>query len=203
VNTRNWPSTNGQTAATTAKGNQALNTAAFTLTVANGGTAGFASSGHLLVATISNGTQLVAYTGLNAAANAFTGCTAPANAGIVADSAAVTQASTVIGSPALMQASFTLTVNNGGTQGFARAGMLLVNNAANAAQVIRYTGLGTNAFEGCTAILPGAGSATAGSAVAQATLDGNSDEVGHAFQNEAGHLFRTEAGRCSDLKPAT
>jgi hypothetical protein len=32
---------------------------------------------------------------------------------------------------------------------------------------------------------------------------GNSDEVGHAFQNEAGHLFRTEAGRCSDLKPAT
>jgi nitric oxide dioxygenase len=36
-----------------------------------------------------------------------------------------------------------------------------------------------------------------------ATAVGNSDEVGHAFQNEAGHLFRTEAGRCSDLKPAT
>jgi hypothetical protein len=35
------------------------------------------------------------------------------------------------------------------------------------------------------------------------TQGGNSDEVGHAFQNEAGHLFRTEAGRCSDLKPAT
>jgi hypothetical protein len=34
-------------------------------------------------------------------------------------------------------------------------------------------------------------------------MPGNSDEVGHAFQNEAGHLFRTEAGRCSDLKPAT
>jgi len=177
VNTRNWPSTNGQTAATTAQGNQTLTTAAFTLTVAKGGTAGFAPSGHLLVATISNGTQLVAYTGLNAAANAFTGCTAPANAGIVADSAAVTQASTAIGSPALTQAPFTLTVNNGGTQGFTRAGMLLVNNAANTAQVIRYTGLGTNAFEGCTAILPGAGSAKAGTAVTQATLEAAVDTL--------------------------
>ena len=49
VNTRDWPPTNGQPAVTTAKGNQALKTTAFTLTVASGGTAGFEPSGHLLV----------------------------------------------------------------------------------------------------------------------------------------------------------
>ena len=170
VNTRDWPPTNDQAAATNAHGNQALTTTVFTLTVANGGTAGFEPSGLLLVATVSNGTQLVAYTGVNAAANAFTGCTAPANAGTVGDGASVTQASTVVGAPALTQTPFTLNVSNNGTQGFARTGMLLVTNTDNAAQVICYTGLGTNAFEGCTALLHGAGSAAAGTVVAQATL---------------------------------
>jgi CubicO group peptidase (beta-lactamase class C family) len=176
VNTRNFPAANGQAAATTAKGNQALSTTAFTLTVANGGTAGFEPSGHLLVAT-SNGTPLVAYTGVNAATNAFTGCTAPADAGTAADGAAVTQASTVVGTPALTQTPFTLNVSQNGTQGFARAGMLLVTNSANAAQLIRYTGLGVNAFEGCTAFLPGAGSALAGAAVTQATLSAGIDTL--------------------------
>src|SRR5215472_3316763 len=79
LNTRDFAPTSGQIAATTAKGNQVLKAAAFTLTVANGGTAGFESSGHLLVDTVGNGTQLVAYTGVSAATNAFTGCTAPAS----------------------------------------------------------------------------------------------------------------------------
>jgi CubicO group peptidase (beta-lactamase class C family) len=170
VNTAQSPPTNGQTAATTAKGNQALTTTAFTLTVANGGTAGFEPSGHLLVDTISNGTQLVAYTGVNAATNAFTGCTAPANAGTAGDGANVGQASTVVGAPALTQTPFTLNVSKNGTQGFARAGMLLVTDSANVGQVIRYTGLGADAFDGCAALLPGAGSAAAGAVVTQATL---------------------------------
>ena len=87
VNTRNWPPTVGQAAATTVKGAQALKTAAFTLTVASGGTAGFEPSGHLWVDTQNNGTQFVAYTGVNAAAHAFTGCTAAANAGTAGDGA--------------------------------------------------------------------------------------------------------------------
>ncbi len=170
VNTRDFPPTDGAVAATTAEGKQALKTTAFTLTVANGGTAGFEPSGHLLVDTISNGTQLVAYTGLNAATNAFTGCTAPANAGTAADGANVKQAATVVGAPALTQTPFTLNVSKNGTQGFARAGMLLVSNSANAQQLIRYTGLGADAFEGCAALLPGAGSVAAGAVVTQATL---------------------------------
>lgn len=169
INTENFPAANGTAAATTVQGNQALATTAFTLTVANGGTAGFEPSGDLLVAT-SNGTQLVAYTGVNAAANAFTGCTAPANAGTAADGASVTQASTVVGTPALTQTPFTLNVSPNGTLGFSRAGMLLVTNTANTGQLIRYTGLGVDAFEGCAAFLPGAGNALAGAAVTQATL---------------------------------
>jgi CubicO group peptidase (beta-lactamase class C family) len=164
VNTRDWPSTNGQTAATTTKGSQPLKTTVFTLTVANGGTAGFEPSGHLLVDTVTSGTQLVAYTGINAATNAFTGCTAPANAGTAGDGANVKQASTVVGAPALTQTPFTLNVSKNGTQGFGRTGMLLVTNSANAKQLLRYTGLGPDAFEGCTALLSGAGNAAAGTA---------------------------------------
>jgi hypothetical protein len=176
ANTRTSPPPNGQTAATTAKGKQALTTTAFTLAVANGGTAGFESSGHLLVDT-NNGTQLVAYAGVNAAANAFTGCTAPTNAGKAADGAHVRQASTVVGAPVLSQTPFTLNVSKNGTQGFARTGMLLVTTAAKKAQVIRYTGLGTDAFEGCTALLPGAGSAAIGAAVTQAELASSIDTL--------------------------
>jgi CubicO group peptidase (beta-lactamase class C family) len=177
VNTRDWPPTNGQTAATTAKGNQALKTTVFTLTVANGGTAGFEPSGHLLVDTVSNGTQLVAYTGVNAATNAFTGCTAPANAGTAGAGANVKQASTVVGTSALTQTPFTLSVSKNGTQGFARTGMLLVVNSANAVQAIRYTGLGPDAFEGCAALLPGAGSAAADAVVTQAKLEASIDAL--------------------------
>lgn len=177
INTGDFPATNGQTAATTAEGNQALEIAAFTLTVANGGTDGFEPSGHLLVDTISNGTQLVAYTGVNAAANGFTGCTAPANAGTAGDDANVIQASTVVGTPALTQTPFTLSVSTNGTQGFSRTGMLLVTNSANAQQLIRYTGLVVDAFEGCTAFLPGAGNALAGAAVTQATLEASIDTL--------------------------
>jgi CubicO group peptidase (beta-lactamase class C family) len=175
VNTRDWPPTNGQTAATTAKGNQPLKTTAFTLTVANGGTSGFEPAGHLLVDTVSNGTQLVAYTGVNAATNAFTGCTAPANAGTAGDGANVKQATTVVTTASLTHTPFTLNVSKNGTQGFARTGMLLVTNSANAQQVVRYTGLGANAFEGCAALLPGAGSAPAGAVVTQATLSASID----------------------------
>jgi hypothetical protein len=177
VNTVNWPPTNGKTAATTTKGNQALKTTAFTLMVAAGGTAGFQSSGHLLVDTTANRTQLVAYTGINAGANAFTGCTAPANAGTASDGGNVVQAATVVGTPALSQTPFTLKVSKNGTQGFARTGMLLVTNGANAQQVIRYTGLGTDAFEGCAALLSGAGSAAASTAVTQATLAASIDTL--------------------------
>jgi CubicO group peptidase (beta-lactamase class C family) len=177
VNTRDWPPTNGQTAATTANGDQALTTTAFTLTVANGGTAGFEPAGHLLVDTVSNGTQLVAYTGVNAATNAFTGCTAPAKAGTAGNGANVKQASTVVGAPALTQTPFTLNVSKNGTQGFARAGMLLVANSTNTAQVIRYTGLGVDAFEGCAALLSGAGSAATGAVVTQATLAASIDAL--------------------------
>jgi CubicO group peptidase (beta-lactamase class C family) len=177
VNTRDWPPTNGQTASTIAKGNQALKSTAFTLTVASGGTAGFEPSGHLLVDTLSNGTQLVAYAGVNAATNAFTGCTAPANAGTAGDGANVKQASTVVGTPALLQTPFTLKVSKNGTQGFARTGLLLVPNTANAQQLIRYTGLGADAFEGCAALLPGAGDAAAGAVVTQATLEASIDAL--------------------------
>jgi len=177
VNTRDWPPTNGQTAATTATGNQALKTTAFTLTVASGGTVGFTPSGHLLVDTVSNGTQLVAYTGVNATANTFTGCTAPANAGTAGDGANVIQASTVVGAPALTQTTFTLSVSQNGTQGFARTGLLLVTNSANAVQLISYTGLGADAFDGCAALLPGAGSAAAGAVVTQATLSASIDTL--------------------------
>jgi CubicO group peptidase (beta-lactamase class C family) len=177
INTRDFPATNGQTTATTTQGNQALETTAFTLTVANGGTAGFEPSGHLLVDTVSNGTQLVAYTGVSAATNAFTGCTAPANAGTAGNGASVQQASTAVGTPVLAQTPFTLNVSKNGTQGFSRTGMLLVTNSANTAQLIRYTGLGVDAFEGCAAFLPGAGSALAGAAVTQATLEASVDTL--------------------------
>jgi CubicO group peptidase (beta-lactamase class C family) len=177
VNTRDWPPTDGQTAATTAKGSQALKTTAFKLTAASGGTAGFEPSGHLLVDTVSNGTQLVAYTGISAATNAFTGCTAAANAGMTGDGANVKQASTVVSAPALTQTPFTLNVSKNGTRGFARTGMLLVTDSANARQLIGYTGLGADAFEGCTALLPGAGSAEAGAVVAQATLEASIDTL--------------------------
>jgi hypothetical protein len=53
----------------------------------------------------------------------------------------------------------------------------LMNNTANAAQVISYTGLGMNAFEGCTALLPGAESAAAGASVTQATLSSSVDTL--------------------------
>jgi hypothetical protein len=132
--------------------------------------AGFTPSGHLLVDTASNGTQLVAYTGVNAATNAFTGCSALASAGMAGDGANVKQASIVVGTPALTQTPFALKVSKNGTQGFARAGMLLLTNSANAAQLIRYTALGVDAFEGRTALLPGAGIAAAGTVVTQATL---------------------------------
>ena len=72
--------------------------------------------------------------------------------------------------PALTQTPFTLNVSKNGTQGFGRTGVLLVTNSANAEQLIRYTGLGVDAFEGCAAFLSGAGSALAGVAVTQATL---------------------------------
>lgn len=170
INTEDFPATNGNAAATTAQGNQALETNTFTLTVANGGTAGFEPSGHLLVDTVGSGIELVAYTGVNAAANAFTGCTAPANAGTAGDGASITQASTVVGTPSLMQTPFTLNVSPNGTLGFSRTGMLIVTNSANTGQLIRYTSLGVDAFEGCAAFLPGAGSALPGAAVTQATL---------------------------------
>jgi CubicO group peptidase (beta-lactamase class C family) len=170
INTGQFPPTNGQTATTTTTGNQALKATAFTLSVANGGTAGFEPSGNLLVNTINNGTQLVAYAGVDTATNSFTGCIAQANAGTASDGASVTQASTVVGAKVLTQTPFTLNVSKNGTQGFARSGMLLVPNSANAQQVIGYTGLGMDAFEGCTALLSSAGSAAAGAIVTQATL---------------------------------
>jgi hypothetical protein len=89
----------------------------------------------------------------------------------------VKQASTVVGTPALTQSPFTLNVSKSGTQGFARSGMLLVANSAKAQQVIRYTGLGADAFEGCTALLPSAGSVAAGAAVTQATLEASIDTL--------------------------
>jgi CubicO group peptidase (beta-lactamase class C family) len=181
VNTGQSPPNNGATASTTVNGNQTLKTTAFTLTVAAGGTSGFTASGHLLVATQSNGNQLVAYTGINAAANALTGCTAPANAGTAADGGAVTQATTLTGATALAQTPFTLNVSANGTQGFARTGMLLVGNTAGARQVIGYTGLGNNAFEGCVALLPSAGSAAAGALVTQATLSSGIDALLNAI----------------------
>ena len=55
--------------------------------------------------------------------------------------------------------------------------MLLVANSANAQQLIRYAGLGVDAFEGCTAFLPGAGSALADAAVTQATLEASIDTL--------------------------
>jgi CubicO group peptidase (beta-lactamase class C family) len=177
VNTSDFPPNNGQTAATTVKGNQALTTTAFALAVANGGTAGFTPAGHLLVTNANNQGQLVAYSGINAAANAFTGCVAPANAGTANDGATVTQASTIVGSPALTQTPFTLNVSKNGTQGFARSGMLLVTNAANVVQLVSYTGLGVDAFDGCTAFLPSAGNAATGTVVSQATLSSGIDTL--------------------------
>jgi hypothetical protein len=70
-----------------------------------------------------------------------------------------------------------LHVSKNGTKGFARTGMLLVTNSANAQQVIRYTGLGADAFEGCAALLPGGGSADAGAVVTQATLNSSIDAL--------------------------
>jgi len=68
-------------------------------------------------------------------------------------------------------------LSKNGTQGFARTGMLLVTNSANAEQLIRYTGLAADAFEGCAALLPGAGSAAAGTVVTQATLEASIDAL--------------------------
>jgi hypothetical protein len=132
-----------------------------------------------LVDTISNGQQLVAYTGH--AANTFTGCTASASAGTASDGGNVVQATTVVGAPALSQTPFTLKVSKDGTLGFTRSGLLLVTNSANAAQVIRYTGLGADAFEGCTALLSGAGNAAAGSAVTQGSLEASVDTLLNAI----------------------
>ena len=87
------------------------------------------------------------------------------------------QASTVVGAPALTQTPFTLNVSKNGTRGFARSGMLLLTNSANVGQLIRYTGLGADAFEGCATLLPGAGSAAAGAVVTQATLDASIDAL--------------------------
>jgi hypothetical protein len=44
-------------------------------------------------------------------------------------------------------------------------------------QLIHYTGLGADAFEGCAALLPSAGSAAAGAAVTQATLEASVDAL--------------------------
>lgn len=120
--------------------------------------------------TVINGTQLVAYTGGNAATNAYTGCMAPVNAGRADDDAKVTQASTVVGTPALTQTAFTPNVSKNGTPDFSRTGMLLVTNSTNTEQLIRYTRLGVDSFEGCTAVPPGAVSALTGAAVTQAML---------------------------------
>ena len=87
------------------------------------------------------------------------------------------QASTVVGAPALTQTPFTLNVSKNGTLGFARTGMLLVTNSANAQRLIDYSGLGADAFEGCATLLPGAGSAAAGAVVTQATLDASIDAL--------------------------
>ena len=43
--------------------------------------------------------------------------------------------------------------------------------------MIRYNGLGADAFEGCTALLPGAGNAAAGSAVTQGSLEASVDRL--------------------------
>ena len=86
---------------------------------------------------MNNGTQLVAYAGVNAATNAFMGCTAQANAETAGDGANVKQASTAVGTPVLTQTPFTLNVSKNGTQGFAPTGMLLVKNSTNAVQPIR------------------------------------------------------------------
>ena len=77
--------------------------------------------------TVSNGQQLVAYTGRTA--NTFTGCTAFASAGTASDGGNVVQATTVVGSPALSQTAFTLKVSKDGTEGFTRSGLLLVTNS--------------------------------------------------------------------------
>jgi CubicO group peptidase (beta-lactamase class C family) len=179
VNTRNWPPTNGKAGATTTNGKQTLKTTAVTLTVANGGASGFEPSGHLLVDTVSNGQQLVAYTGH--AANTFTGCTASASAGTASDGGNVVQATTVVAAATLSQTPFALKVSKDGTQGFTRFGLLLVTNAANAGQVVRYTGLGADAFEGCTALLSGAGSVAVGSAVTQGSLEASIDRLLNAI----------------------
>jgi hypothetical protein len=59
--------------------------------------------------------------------------------------------------------------------------MLLVTDTANAQQVIGYTGFGNNAFEGCVALLPTAGSAAAGAVVTQAKLFSGIDALLNAI----------------------
>jgi hypothetical protein len=55
--------------------------------------------------------------------------------------------------------------------------MVPVTNSANAARLIRYTALGADAFAGCSAFLPGAGTALAGAAVTQAILEASVDTL--------------------------
>jgi hypothetical protein len=87
------------------------------------------------------------------------------------------QATTVVAAATLSQTPFALKVSKDGTQGFTRSGLLLVTNAANAGQVVRYTGLGADAFEGCTALLSGAGGVAVGSAVTQGSLAASIDRL--------------------------
>jgi CubicO group peptidase (beta-lactamase class C family) len=176
INTRDWPPSSSPAvpaASTTINGTQALTQSPFTLTVAAGGTSGFTNSGTLLVTNSNGAVQVIQYTGINAGANAFTGCSALApGGGSATTGGAVVQATTVVGTQALTQSSFNLTVCANGTQGFTTAGVLLVTNSNGVVQIIQYTGInaGANAFTGCTSLLAGAGSATTGGAVKQATL---------------------------------
>jgi CubicO group peptidase (beta-lactamase class C family) len=166
INTRDWPA--APLAFTTAKGAQPLTQSSFTLPVNS--TGGFPSSGALLVTNSTNANVVVQYTGVNSGANTFTGCAALfAGGGATTAGGAVSEAAIVIGAHALAQSSFTLTVSSNGTRGFTNSGMLAVTNSSGAQVAVRYTGVnpGANAFTGCSALLPGGGSATTGGLVAQ------------------------------------
>lgn len=84
----------------------------------------------------------------------------------------VPQASTIINATqSLTQAPFSLIVAPGGTSGFTASGALWVTNSTGAMQFIQYAGIdvAANSFTGCTAPTAGAGTATNGAPVTQAT----------------------------------
>jgi len=131
--------------------------ASFTLNVTS--TAGYPTSGAVLVTTVANGNQIVTYTSV-ASATSFGGCNAAtastANSGAAVVALPTTPPGGLGTTIAAASNGFTLpqgTINVASTQGFPATGTLHIHVTGNSVtnpQIITYTGITATTFTGCT-----------------------------------------------------